>query len=359
MKINYVRNNGCGFVTDLTTSMSMTYNSEFENFMSKYGFEPNKEIQKIIKSLKRKVDFTGYEKVLDVLLNLDIDIIFSCLKPINCFKITDIDSLIATLESLTEKDIKLNTILSINEFSYKTHLTEEDACTILQNPANLIEFIDKCELEESFKWKLFNFLNNTSVYMEKFISFLPIYYKQYEKVVSGNQKAFDKLSNHIEKNINEKGFDYIKELAGSFMEPDAFSNCDELYVSPLFFNYASICGCDRQNTGYAIIGIEVDKLIKKLAGEDDLDSKLNLFKNICDKTRFNILRLLVNERLYNQEIAEKVGITMATTTYHMDFLLGSNLVHLERVGHKTYYALNKDALIEGINFLKETFELDK
>ena len=55
-----------------------------------------------------------------------------------------------------------------------------------------------------------------------------------------------------------------------------------------------------------------------------------VFKNLADKTRFQILNLLKSGDLYGQEIAEKVGITLATVSYHMSFLLAANLVRRYR-----------------------------
>lgn len=358
LKIIFDKNSRYGFVLDFTTSMSMVYNSGFENKIKEYGIEPNKEIEKIVKNLKKRIDFTGYEKVLDVLINEDVNIIYSCLKSTKLVQIDGIDAFIENLKTLSEEDIMLNTILAANDFCNKTDLTKEDASNIIKSRANLIGFIDKCELDESHKWKLFSFLNNIQDYMNKFISFSSIYYKQYINILNSNQKTLDKLCKNIEKNINERGIDYITELVGNFMGPDTFENSAEIYISPLFFNNVSLTGDVTTSTAYIAIGFDCEKLIKLLSGESSIGTNLNLFKNMCDKTRFNILKLLVKEQLYNQEIAEKIGITMATTTYHMDFLLGSNLVHVERVGHKTYYALNKAAIIKGIEFLKETFELD-
>ena len=72
-------------------------------------------------------------------------------------------------------------------------------------------------------------------------------------------------------------------------------------------------------------------------------------KAIGDETRLRILRLLTEQKMYNQELAEALNLTSATVSHHMNVLLQSRLISIALDTEKTkkvMYEINKQRLEE-------------
>lgn len=77
-------------------------------------------------------------------------------------------------------------------------------------------------------------------------------------------------------------------------------------------------------------------------------------KSLSDTSKLEILRLLKNEDLYNLEIAQKLGLTPATTSHHMTMLLSAGLVEVAKEGRKVYYNLCADGIRRYRNWLDDS-----
>ena len=69
---------------------------------------------------------------------------------------------------------------------------------------------------------------------------------------------------------------------------------------------------------------------------------LRFFEALGDSTRLRILRLLAEREMYLTELAERLGLTKATTKHHMVRLRAAGFVTLYDRDRLTYYALRSD-----------------
>ncbi|MGH2516988.1 MAG: ArsR/SmtB family transcription factor, partial [Ktedonobacterales bacterium] len=72
------------------------------------------------------------------------------------------------------------------------------------------------------------------------------------------------------------------------------------------------------------------------------EETLRFFEALGDATRLRILRFLAEREMYLTELAERLGLTKATTKHHMVRLRASGLVTLYDRDRMTYYALRSD-----------------
>ncbi len=72
------------------------------------------------------------------------------------------------------------------------------------------------------------------------------------------------------------------------------------------------------------------------------DDILRFFEALGDSTRLRILRLLADREMYLTELAERLGLTKATTKHHMVRLRAAGFVTLYDRDRLTYYALRPD-----------------
>lgn len=69
------------------------------------------------------------------------------------------------------------------------------------------------------------------------------------------------------------------------------------------------------------------------------------FAALGDRTRFQIMRLLLgNPELCVSEVAERVGISTAGVSQHMQVLERAGLLKRERMGQRICYRINQDSL---------------
>jgi DNA-binding transcriptional ArsR family regulator len=72
------------------------------------------------------------------------------------------------------------------------------------------------------------------------------------------------------------------------------------------------------------------------------EETLGFFLALGDETRLRILRLLAEREMYLTELADRLGLTKATTKHHMVRLRAAGLVTLYDRERLTYYALRPD-----------------
>ena len=69
---------------------------------------------------------------------------------------------------------------------------------------------------------------------------------------------------------------------------------------------------------------------------------IRLFKCLSDKSRLQILKSLAMEDMYVERLAERLGITAPTVSFHLKKLADAGAVTSYKSQYYTMYSLNKD-----------------
>ena len=91
-------------------------------------------------------------------------------------------------------------------------------------------------------------------------------------------------------------------------------------------------------------GINFDILFNLSNGVYDNVKLVRKLKILSDKSKFEILQLLKEKSMFGQEIAQKLKLTTATVSHHMNSLICANFVYMERKNGKTYFNPNNDEI---------------
>lgn len=125
----------------------------------------------------------------------------------------------------------------------------------------------------------------------------------------------------------------------------------EYFFIPSYFISPHNIRIFNQKAQMVVFDMRSDKEEKREEGER-LSSSLRI---ISDKTRLEILRLLLSKSNYGKTIASRIGLTTATISHHLEQLKSINLVTEERIKNYKYFKANEeeiDKLLEGIkNYL--------
>lgn len=75
---------------------------------------------------------------------------------------------------------------------------------------------------------------------------------------------------------------------------------------------------------------------------------IKLFKCLADKSRLQILKSLAKEDMYVERLAERIGLTAATVSFHLKKLEDAKAVTSYKEQYYTMYSLCKDVFMTNI-----------
>jgi DNA-binding transcriptional ArsR family regulator len=86
-----------------------------------------------------------------------------------------------------------------------------------------------------------------------------------------------------------------------------------------------------------------------------LDELSTILKVIDDKSRMEILRILVNNKSYGKALSDLVGISTPTVSHHLDVLKKAGFIKEEKIRNIKYFYANKEKLKKVIDDINKYF----
>lgn len=331
-------------VHDAMEGLVHCYQDSYKKIYEEYNLSLSKTAEEAFEIIKEKVVYNIPHSDLFFNKETGLAVAFA----ISRFIPPDLtlDNFVDYLSNLKDEEVKLIVLSNLNSVEKKK--SYEEIQMIAQEEIKTLDFLRTIKVSSSIKWEAIEFLRDLRNSMKSFIELVKRYIPIYKKIISDNKELIEGFENYVESGIKTEGEAFITNVVRDTITLDA----DQIIVGILFFCSRNFKCATVGDKLYVFFGIDYDDTI---LAEGDIF--ISIFKNLSDKTRFQILNLLKDKDLYGQEIAEKVGITLATVSYHMNYLMAANLVKLEKVGRKGYYSLKKDTFIKCIDFLNSNFNL--
>lgn len=341
-----------GKIQDLFFSLYFIYNQNYADLLAKFNVKPNKKVESTLKSLSKKVNFESINKdICDLVFDDETLDELGIISFEDMWNYNEYESYLNYLGTLDDKKIISNVIKHMGNFNEEC---SEEINEIAKNKDKMIKWIDTLEYNYDIKWKILRFLDTPKLWIDDLIRFIQKYIPAFEQAMKKNENQIEEFNQYMIDGINEKGEEFLKSILENFLDLDNFR---EIYVTTAFTNSISTTYSSNGSKLYIGIGFEFEKTLEFLRGQDDVEICINTLKNISENTRFKILSLIEKEELFGLQLAEKVGVSMATISHHMNYLIASKLVTSERKGQKFYYSINKDTLRNTIEFLNNHFKL--
>lgn len=348
-----------GETSDFFSFLYWMYNSEENRSqLGEYGINPNEEYEEFINNLRKDVKLSEEKLKLYSGKGFRLSDVF--ISNTDIWNYLEIDKCLSFIRQIDKDMLKfrlIRTLIRTERYGEDIEKIDEQAKIIASDKQKSLELIKALEFDSSLKWELFCFLEEPEKYRDEYVSIMedmiPIFYKYYES----KRKVVDEFGRYIEGKLNSNKIDFLKETTAGLFKYDIY---EEIFITISYVNYYSLKYSLSGGASYVYIGLGYEESIKQYRGEEEnrLNKYINIYKNFSDPTRFRILKLLVEDREYcNKDIAEELGITGATVSYHMDNLLTAELVTLDRKDRKNYYTVNKDVIMDGIEFLKRELNL--
>lgn len=238
---------------------------------------------------------------------------------------------------------------------------EEEANTPkeeLSDEAGLVAFLEASALDTESKWEAIKIFNNQEKYYNEAAAILreamELLSSKYGKVI---KKLSDNFFNYwsscqedtdIIESINNKiKISWKLSEAGSLLSPMIFSPFSMTIATDL---------ADNVKEDIIRIGILIDKrfevFISKGLNKEDI---VEIGKILSDKSKVDILELISKKPYYGKELADALGLTTATISYHVNALLRTSCLQAQIKANKVYYSIDNEKLGVYLDGVKSFF----
>lgn len=266
-------------------------------------------------------------------------------------------------ECLTKSVSDLRTSILYATFAREAFAGFQDeiwkqAASVVDNSSEYMTILNDYELAAETKWHLLTFLQTPYAVINQYADFMrqiePIFnefYKPYEeKLQTDGQVFIDELLS--------LGENPISALSQGILNDNLIPE-GPITVLYSYTNAYAISLYPSVRAPYIVWGSEVDKVLSLMKDhfEEKQSERLQMFKNLGDKTRYDVLKCVANGITSTKVIAEQLGVTSATISYHLSSLTSVKLILLSQQDKKLIQTLNKDLMREHIEALKTDFGL--
>lgn len=232
------------------------------------------------------------------------------------------------------------------EFIYRAFDREFTVERLEEVKGDRNRFQDFLDSVASLMWKtnarqIEALLYDTEKYKEGLVGLVREIYgnEDFRNKVSGLTEVYRQSIEDVRQRLLIKSpIELVKEIKGWSKSID--SKFEQYYFFPTYFiyNHNIISWYDKTFTLFYNA-----KFVEKVNSKE-VDTVLSIFKSLSDKTRLQILQLLRIEPLYGKQLAERLNLSGATISRHLDQLKSLNLVAEEKSDNYKYFRLNKEEI---------------
>lgn len=253
-------------------------------------------------------------------------------------------------------------ITSIKVLKYDRPLLNEDRGKIVEEAIleilrdSFVDLKDNAEIKSLSH--LLKLLENTGKTAEEKLQLISLYENRYNfmleleeftnRVIPIFKAHYPIISNDFDNALNL--LEETRDLSAILPEVLTinFPNAKETNISIGIFSFNQLSvGYDNNILNYSI-GIYffiLGELKEKYSSYEE--ALLSDLKALGDNTRLSIMYNLGKKPMYTQELAEKLDLTPATISHHIDILLNNELISITmdvEKGKRIYYEINKNKL---------------
>lgn len=263
--------------------------------------------------------------------------------------INSIDDLFTALENM---DCSEMIIYFIN--NDENLISLDDIGHIRESQSFAYKFIENTfTVSRENKWRILSLINDSETYKQKFLKFIKEFYKKYYEEIK--EKAANIIRSKSPEIINYILHDPVSSIKGlTLLDINSETNL-KLWIGFSYFIDLGVMVVHGTHPNTYIAAMGTRHLEKFLSpGVDYLndDDMVNICSVIGDKTRLGILKMLRDGPVYGSEIAEKFGISNPAASYHLEQFMAGGLVTIKKEGHRVYYCLKDNRIVQIINYLE-------
>ena len=269
----------------------------------------------------------------------------------NVLRYHSFDEYAKVLHSMDEGQIKQQLMTTIVKQDEEEASVEDKVVELLGNQFAFLDFLKNLPIDDTVRWNYFTIMSQPKKFVEDFISLhqtlKPIFEKVYAEYLPILEKSYQEFETTIQEHptILAEAFSGTKVIEEIDWASDEISVIPTLLLSDFYF----------QDSEILILGAKSLEVIQRVIQTrlDKQQERINVFKNLGDKTRYQIFCEIAKGTKSVKKIAEQLGITSATVSYHINELVLSNLVVQGWNKKDCLKAIHTELITEVMNGLME------
>lgn len=240
-------------------------------------------------------------------------------------------------ENLELQELRSLLAYFITDTGEHTRLPETAELPNLPDENALLDFMDTADVKDEEKWFVLNLLRKADYWLSCLF-----------ETVNANKKAYDKALEAVEKPLLR-----LLEQSSSCSDPEFLKIAGTCADAPLLRPTLAmpLIQIVLYKSGY--FGLFTEALAANEAScRQSKDAVLRQLKALGDKSKLDILCALRDDHMYNLKLSEHLGLSPSTVSHHMNVLLGSGFITVEKKEGKVYYCLHREHISQFISALE-------
>jgi DNA-binding HxlR family transcriptional regulator len=223
--------------------------------------------------------------------------------------------------------------------------------------SDLTQIIMQSELQESIKYRLLVLVSQPKWCVKRLIEM----YQVHESIWSTFEDSINTLAHTTLQRWFDK-YESIFELIEEKISIKGIPSFEETEVIPSLFNFNYLMILNKDPFSFDLkqpvlhIGFlifDLNDLIKNLSFNNE---RIQIaLKTLADKSKFEILKLCLDNTLYGQQVASALKITTATASYHLNALVNLGYLSMNVDANRIYYQTQTEKIIIDLDQIKSMF----
>ena len=223
----------------------------------------------------------------------------------------------------------LHAILSIEEDDI-LEIPNEKIETLLNNKDQLLKLFRAITTTENYKWTLLMLIENPVKYLELYQNLIDSIKTYFDHYVKRHHQEMIQFEKDIIQSLKQDQEEAFNQLTQGLLPSEVLDEENSIFTS--FVHPYSFTKTSFGNQKVLLIGLRMEKGFKKVSEFQDTlrKNRAKVFKTLSDNTRYEVLRLIASGVTSTKKIAETLGVSSATITYHINAFLTTKVVKISK-----------------------------
>lgn len=223
----------------------------------------------------------------------------------------------------------------------------------VQDFDSLLHFLTTYPCTQQTKWVCAQLWREPQQYLDQYLSLLSLCEPVIQRHAETLQPDYDAALSRVRQQFSHDPQEYLQQIGIEHISLDSLAVCPSVG----FFNGISLVW-DQLNPGspvHFIPGVyhyQLSQLIRQYS--DNTEYLSDRLKSIADKRRLDIIRLLRSGPLCGQDLVERIGLSPATISHHMNSLVTAGFIAMDKQGTRASYSINQEFIKSFIQNLSNT-----
>ncbi len=273
-------------------------------------------------------------------------------------KYDDEEAFLDFLLNLNETEINERIVLSLLKlYEEETTSKEKNIARmkeICKEKSSILDYIKGLTLEANIKWSLYLAISDPVKNMKDYVELMKKIKPLFNEVYEQYESEINEYGNYIKNAIIDRGEEGIREITYNILDKEILGAKEISILVSLVFSYALQLDAnkDRAIIAWGLRMGDAFKQIKEIS-DDKLNKRVQIFKNLGDRTRYEVLKYIAAGETSTKVIAEALNVSSATVSYHISNFLTSKVIKVDMSSKKHGYNVDYNLLEQVIKEFKE------